>query len=101
MHILYIQGILNEADPVSRRPDFPPADNLCKLDESLWWDRNVPDIGTDGNDPSLLALSTLEILNMDDDFLSILKEIHRKKERKKEIPYERGHIKAINSSCGV
>jgi hypothetical protein len=28
-------------------------------------------IDTHGNDPALLALSTLEILNLDDDFLSI------------------------------
>ena len=42
--------------------------------ESLCWDGNVHDIDTDGNDPALLALSTLEILNVNDDFfLSKLK----------------------------
>ena len=33
----------------------------------------MSDINTYGNDPVLLALSTLEILNVDDDFLSKLK----------------------------
>jgi hypothetical protein len=28
MRILYIQGILSEADPVSRRSDFLPIDNM-------------------------------------------------------------------------
>jgi hypothetical protein len=35
MRILYNKGILNEVDPVSRRPDFLPIDNLYKPDESL------------------------------------------------------------------
>ena len=42
-------------------------------DESLWWDGKVPDIDTNGNDHVLLALSTLEALNVDDDFLFNLK----------------------------
>ena len=33
----------------------------------------MPDIDTNGNGPALLALSTLEALNVDDDFLSNLK----------------------------
>ncbi len=33
----------------------------------------MPDVDTNGNDLALLALSTLEILNVDDDFLSKLK----------------------------
>ena len=73
MRILYRKGILNEADPVSRRPDFLPIDNLYKPDESLWWDGNVPGIDTNGDGPALLALSTSEALNVDDDFLSSLK----------------------------
>ena len=73
MHILNTKGILNEADPVSRRPDFLPIDNMYTPYESLWWDGKVPGIDTNGNDPALLALSTLEDLNVDDDFLSNLK----------------------------
>jgi hypothetical protein len=60
MRILYRKEILNEADPVSRRPDFFPIDNLYMPDESLWWDGKVTDIDTNGNGPALLALSTLE-----------------------------------------
>ena len=33
----------------------------------------MPDIDFDGNEASLLALSTFEILNVDDDFLSKLR----------------------------
>ena len=33
----------------------------------------MTDIDTNGNDPAILALSTLESLNVDDDFLSNLK----------------------------
>jgi hypothetical protein len=73
MRILYKKGILNEADPVSRRPDFLPIDNLYMPDESLWWDKKVLGIDTNGNVFALLALSTLEALNVDDDFLSNLK----------------------------
>jgi hypothetical protein len=61
MRIIYREEILNEADPVSLRPDVFPVDNLRGPDDSLWWDGNVPNIDTNGNDPTLLALSTLEI----------------------------------------
>jgi hypothetical protein len=71
-----MKGILNEADPVSRRPDFLPIDDLYMPDESLWWDEQVPDIDTNGNVSVLLAISTLEALNVDDDFLSNLKEAY-------------------------
>jgi hypothetical protein len=73
MRIIYKKGILNEFGPVSRRPDFLLIDNLYTPDESPWWDGKVPDIDTHGNDHALLALSTLEALNVDDDFLSKLK----------------------------
>ena len=73
MRILYRKGILSEADPVSRRPDFLPIDNLYMPDESLLWDGKVHGIDTNGNNPALLALSTLEALKVDNDFLSILK----------------------------
>ena len=74
MRILYKKGILNEADPMSRRPDFLLVDNMRMPDERLYWDGNGPDIDTNSNDPPLLALSTLEILNINDDFLSKLKK---------------------------
>ena len=73
MRILYKKGILNEADPLSRRPDLLPIDNMYMLDERLWWDGKLSHIDTNGNDLALPTLSTLEALNVDDDFLSILK----------------------------
>ena len=73
MRILYRKGILNVADPVSRRPDFLPIDNMSKPDESLYWNGKVHDINTNGNGPALLKLSTLEVLHVDGDFLSNLK----------------------------
>ena len=42
-------------------------------DECLGWDGKVHDIDTNGNGPALLALSTLEALDVDDDLMSILK----------------------------
>ena len=42
-------------------------------DESLLWDGKVLDIDNIGNSPTLLALSTLEAFNVDDDFWSKLK----------------------------
>ena len=42
-------------------------------EKSFWWDGKLIDINTNGNGPALLALSTLEALNVDDDFLSNLK----------------------------
>ncbi len=64
---------MNQSNPVSRLPGFYPIDKLYKLDLNLWWDGNVPGITNNGNDPALLALATLETLNVDDDFLSQLK----------------------------
>ena len=61
---------------MSRRPEFLPVDNVRMPDNRFWWDGNVPSIDTNGNDPTLLALSTLEILNVGDDFLSKLKEAY-------------------------
>ncbi len=54
MSILYRKVILNEADPVSRRPDFHQIDKLYIPDLNLWWDGNVSDIIYNGNDPTLL-----------------------------------------------
>ena len=58
---------------MSRRPNFLPVDNLRGPDERLSRDGNAHGIDTNGSGPALLALSTLEILNVDDDFLSKLK----------------------------
>jgi len=71
MRIIYMKGILNETYPVSQRPYFLPADNSPRPNESLSWDGNVHGIDY-GNDPPLRSLSTLEILNVDDDFLAKL-----------------------------
>jgi len=75
MRILYTKGILNEADPLFRRPDFLQID-LYRLEDRLWWDGNVPDIIYNGSDSPLLALTTFQLLNVDDDFLSQLKGAH-------------------------
>ena len=72
MRILYRKGILNEADPVSRRPDFLQID-LYRSEDILWWNGNVLDIINNGNDPALHALTRFQSLNVDDDFLSQLK----------------------------
>ncbi len=72
MRILYTKGILNEADPVSRRPDFLQLD-MYRPEDILWWDGNVPDIIYSGSEHVLLALTTFQELNVDDDFLSQLK----------------------------
>jgi hypothetical protein len=73
MRIIYRKGILNEVDPLSRHPDFLSIDKMYMPDESLWWDGNVLGITYNGNDPALLDLSTLESLNIDNDYLSQFK----------------------------
>ena len=73
MRIINTKGTLNEADPVSRRPDFLRILNLSMPNDSLWWDEKVSNINTNGNGLALLVLSTLEALSVDDDFLSNLK----------------------------
>jgi hypothetical protein len=72
MHILYMKEILNEADPVSQRPDFLQID-LYRPEDILWWDGNVPALIHNGNDPALMALTTFQSLNVVDDFMSQLK----------------------------
>ncbi len=72
MRILYKKEILNEADPVSRRPDFLQL-YMYKPEDSLWWDGNVPNIINNGSDPAFLTLTTFQELNVDDDFLPQLK----------------------------
>jgi hypothetical protein len=46
---------------------------MCRPEDNLWWDGNVPDTIYNGSDPALLALTTFKSLNVDDDFLSHLK----------------------------
>ncbi len=60
MRILYMKGSLNEAAPVSRRPDFHLIDDekLYNTQECLWWDGKVLDVMRSDNEPALLALST-------------------------------------------
>ena len=55
MRILCMKGILNEAYPVSRRPNFHPIDDdsLNNTQESLWWDGKVLDVMYNGNEPAL------------------------------------------------
>ena len=61
MRILYMRGILNETDPVSRRPDFLPVDNLRGPDQSLLWDGNRHYIDTNVYNPAILTLSPLKV----------------------------------------
>jgi hypothetical protein len=77
MCILYKKGILKEADPEPRRPDFLPIDDdkLYNTQESLWWDGKVLDVLNNDNEPALSALS-MEELNVDVDFLTQLKEAY-------------------------
>jgi hypothetical protein len=75
MRILYMKGILDEADPVSRRRDFHPIDDnqLYNTQGSLWWDGEVLDVVYNGNELALLELSK-EKFNVNVDFLTQLKE---------------------------
>ncbi len=77
MRIHYRKGILNESDPVSRRPDFHPFDDdkLYNTQESLWWDGKVLDVINNDNEPALVALS-MEELNVVIDFLTQLKDAY-------------------------
>jgi len=77
MRIFYMKRIHNETDPLSRRPYILPIDNvkLYNTQESLWWDGELLDVINNGNEPTLLALSTKE-LNVDVEFLTKLKEAY-------------------------
>jgi hypothetical protein len=72
-----MKGILNEAEPVYRRPHFLPIDDnkLYNTQESLWWNGKVLDVIHNGNEPALLALS-IEEFNVDVNFLTQLKEAY-------------------------
>jgi hypothetical protein len=80
MSILYRKGSVNEADLVSRRPDFfhPDDIQLRRPAEmfALWWDGNVSDLCYQNNDIALLVLLA-NTVSVDDDFLtkfSIMKD---------------------------
>ena len=89
--ILYRKGFVNEAEPVSRRPDFLHPDDiqLRRLAEmfALWWDCNVFDLCYQNNDTALLVLSANNVF-VDDDFLTKLKSAYS------PCPYFSGEIKA-------
>jgi len=72
---------------------------MYKPNESRWWGKNMPNIIYNGNDPALLALSTLEVLNVDGDFLYNLKGAYSSC-RKKEIPYKEGLFENIDATYG-
>ena len=76
MRIICTKGILNEADPVSRRLDFLPVENVYIHGKSLSWDGNMHVIIQNGNALALHELSRFELLNGDDDFLSQWKGTH-------------------------
>ena len=79
MSILYRKASVNEAGPVSRRPDcFHPDDVQLRRPAEmfdLWWDGNVLDLCYHNNDTTLLVLSE-DILSVDDDFLTKLKSAY-------------------------
>jgi hypothetical protein len=54
MRILYKKGVLDEVDPVSRRPDFLPIDDekLYNTQKCLWWDGKVLDVLNNDNEPT-------------------------------------------------
>ena len=66
MTILYRKGSANEADPVSRRPDFFLPD-LC----SIWWDGDVPEVC----DAHFLALDAVDV-SVDESFRQQLMEAY-------------------------
>jgi hypothetical protein len=76
MIILYRIGSVNEADAVSRHPDFfhPDDVHLRMLVEmsTFWWDEKVLDMCYQINDTGLLVLLA-DSISIDDDFLTKLK----------------------------
>jgi hypothetical protein len=79
MSILYRKGSVNEADPLSRRPEFfhPDDVQLRRPAEmfALWWDANVPDLCYQNIDTILLVLSS-DIVSVDDGFVIKLKSAY-------------------------
>ena len=78
MSIIYRKGSINEADDVSRRPDFfhPDTDDVHMRMPvemfALWWDGKLPNLCYQSNETSLLVLSA-DIVSVDDGFLTKLK----------------------------
>jgi len=76
MSIIYRKGMVNEADVVSRRPDFLHPDDVRMRKPfemfAIWWDGNVPDFCYQNNNTVLLVLLA-DIVSVDDDFLTKLK----------------------------
>ena len=98
MSILYRKGSVNEADPMSRRPDFfhPDDVKLRRPSEIFapWWGGNVLDMCYQNNDTALLVLSA-NIVSVDDDFLTKLKSAYS------SCPYFSDEIKAHWKSHGL
>ena len=92
------KGSVNEADAVSRRPNFfhPDDVHLHMPAEilALWWEGNVPDLCYQNNDTALLVLSA-NIVSVDDDFLTQLKSAYS------SCPYFSDEIKARWESHGL
>jgi hypothetical protein len=79
MSIIYRKGSINEADAVSRRPDFfyPDTDVYMHMPVemfALWWDGKVLDSCYQSNETSLLVFSA-DTVSVDNDFLTKLKNI--------------------------
>jgi len=77
MSIIYRKGSINEANDVSRRPDFfhPDIDVHLRIPVemlALWWEGKVHDLCYQSNDIALLVHSA-DIFCVDDDFLTKLK----------------------------
>jgi hypothetical protein len=76
MSILYRKGSINEADVLSRRPDFfHPDDVHMRMPIemfALWWNGKVHNLCYQSNDTALLVLSP-DIVSIDDGFLTKLK----------------------------
>ena len=66
MKILYRKGTANEADPVSRRPDF----------YSIWWDGEVPNESEEKSVGFFLELSAEEI-SINEEFEKKLKAVYK------------------------
>ena len=98
MSILYRKGSVNEADPMSRRPDFfHPDDVQLRMPTkmfALWWYGNVHDLCCKNNDTALLVLSA-NIVSVDDNFLTKLKLAYS------SCPYFCDEIKARLKSHGL
>ena len=76
MSILYRRGSVNDADVVSRRPDFfHPDDVRMRMPDevfALWWDGKVLDMCYQSIDTTLLVLS-VDTVSVDDGSLTKLK----------------------------